>query len=379
MPHTVHLTTLHPRSDVRIVKKEALTLARALGREVVVVVADGLGSTPATPDQVAIVDLGAIGGGRLTRFLKGSARAYAKLRSMRPRIVHFHDPELIPVAMALKLSGAEIVYDVHEDLPRQVLSKHWIPAPLRRPVAWLVDGVERLAVLAIDGFVAATETIGKRFPAARTVVVQNFPIKDELVEAAPVPYAERPATLAYVGGLSLVRGAVEMLAALDIAGRRRDLKLEVAGLFAPPGLAAEVEALPGWRRVDYRGYASREEVAALLGRSRAGLVLLHPIPNYLDSYPVKLFEYMAAGLPAIVSDFPLWRRIVTEAGCGLVVDPKNPDAIAEAMLWILDHPAEAEAMGRRGREAVERVYSWDAEGEKLATFYRSCLRAGDRT
>ena len=87
-----------------------------------------------------------------------------------------------------------------------------------------------------------------------------------------------------------------------------------------------------------------------------------------------MFEYMSVGLPVIVSGFPLWRRIVDEAGCGLPVDPLNPQAIADAMVWILDHPAEAEAMGRRGREAVEKYYNWETETDKLAALYKKLLK-----
>jgi glycosyltransferase involved in cell wall biosynthesis len=82
---------------------------------------------------------------------------------------------------------------------------------------------------------------------------------------------------------------------------------------------------------------------------------------------------MAAGLPVIASDFPLWREIVEEAGCGLLVDPKDPQAIADAMQWILDHPEEAAEMGRRGRAAVEARYNWEAESAKLVSLYRRLL------
>jgi hypothetical protein len=149
--------------------------------------------------------------------------------------------------------------------------------------------------------------------------------------------------------------------------------LRLAGAFSPKGLQAEIKELPGWHKVDFQGWADRRQVANLLGRARAGLVVLHPTKRYPDAYPVKMFEYMAAGLPVIASDFSLWRQIVEGAGCGLLADPKDPAAIAKAMQWILDNPREAEAMGRRGRAAVEEKYNWECEAKKLIALYEGMI------
>jgi glycosyltransferase involved in cell wall biosynthesis len=106
-----------------------------------------------------------------------------------------------------------------------------------------------------------------------------------------------------------------------------------------------------------------------LSSALAGLVVLHPTPSYQRSYPVKLFEYMAAGIPIIASDFPLWREIVEEAGCGLLVDPHDPRAIADAAIWLSEHESEAQAMGAAGAAAVRSRFNWSHEAQKLLRLY----------
>ena len=84
---------------------------------------------------------------------------------------------------------------------------------------------------------------------------------------------------------------------------------------------------------------------------------------------------MAAGIPVISSDFPLWRKIVDEARCGLLVDPEDAPAMTAAMQWVLDNPEEAQAMGERGRQAIERTCNWEIEAEALIAFYQDKLGA----
>ena len=89
----------------------------------------------------------------------------------------------------------------------------------------------------------------------------------------------------------------------------------------------------------------------------------------MSAQPNKMFEYMAAGLPVVASDFPLWRKIIQSAECGLLADPLNPAAIAEALVWLLCHPARAAQMGRNGRRAVAENYNWEREAKSLIATY----------
>lgn len=361
-----HISSVHHARDVRISLKECAALA-ADHWEVHLVAP---GKLEAGTSGIRHHPLDASRGGRLRRVFLRGYRAYRMASNLRADVYHFHDPELIPFGLLLRGSGSRVIYDVHENVPQDVLSKDWIAPVFREPVAMLMHLVEWFSAKVFTGIVAATPTIALRFPPERTEVVQNFPILSEFTRGSSHPYLQREPFFAYVGGLTGTRGAAEMVEAIA-AMSGESARLQLAGSFESELLQGKLEAMPGWGRVDFHSWLNREEITSLLGQVRAGLVVLHPIQNYAESWPIKLFEYMAAGLPVIASDFPLWREIVEDAGCGLLVDALDPEAIAKAMQWILDHPEESRVMGERGRRAVEEKYNWELEAEKLVRLYRT--------
>ncbi len=359
-----HLTSVHSQHDTRIFHKQCKSLA-AYGYDVSLVVKSDKDDVQ---DGIRILSIRERNN-RFQRFLGSSREVYSRALASGAMIVHFHDPELIPVGILLALRGKKVVYDVHEDLPRQILNKTWIAPRLRYPVSWMAAFAEWLGSRwFFSAIAAATPTIAKRFPATKTATVQNFPIQGELAPDSPTNYRDRPKNIVYVGGISRARGIIENIRALEHV-KHKPCRFQLAGAFIEKDLESECRRLGGWSTVDYHGFLSREEVCSLLGRAKLGLVLLHPTPNYLDSLPIKLFEYMAAGIPVIASDFPLWREIVEGAGCGLLVDPMKPEEIAKAIDWVLDNPQQAEEMGEKGRTAVIEKYNWGNEEKKLFRLY----------
>ena len=368
--HALHLGTTHTPTDPRIVLKEARTLAAA-GLRVGVV-------TPAASDgQVGDVRTFAVpmptgGVDRMTRTSVAVVRR-ALAESGPETVFHLHDADLLAPALAM-LRGRRVVYDAHEDTPRQMLRQPWLPRPARRPVSAAYRGLEAAAGRRFDGIVAAVPTIEARYPPAKTVLVRNYPIVDELaVEGRP--WGEREPAAVYVGAITANRGLAEMLAAHAALADALGAGLHLAGPFHPASLEGETrrQAPAG---VTVHGRLARAGVAELLGRCQVGLAVLHPTPSYLEAYPTKLFEYQAAGLPVVASDFDVIRPFVEPDDCGLLVDPLDAGAVARAVRWLLEHPAEAQAMGERGRQAVRERYGWAAEGRRLVAFYRALL-AGD--
>lgn len=369
-PRTIrvlHVTSAHPGNDVRIFYKECRSLARA-GYDVSELTTDSHGRTS---DGVRIIGIGRRRD-RLHRMTTTTLTIGRQAVRHKADIYHIHDPELLPLALVLRLLRNRVIYDIHEDLPRTVLYKHYIPAALRPFLMTVVESLENAAARGMTGLITATPAIAERFKRINplTEVINNFPDFKELVPVDGRPWSERRLSTAYVGGISEERGIRELLAAMPRV-RLPGVKLELAGWFPNPALQQQVRGAPEWQNVVWHGLLNRDGIAGLLGCVRAGLTVLHPEQNFLTSQPVKMFEYMAAGIPVIASHFPLWRSMVESTGCGILVDPRDPQSIADAISYLLTHDDEAEAMGKRGRAAVEQQFNWLLEERKLLAFYGS--------
>lgn len=301
-------------------------------------------------------------------------RVYRAALAEDADVYQIHDPELLPWALLLRLHGKRVIYDVHEDAAGTVAYKAYLPGPVRSFVSWMVKLAESACARWFDAIIAATPHLAglaERF-GPPVVVVQNFPRLDEVSgNAGPGPYAGRPLNIVYAGGIARVRGIYEMLDAMVGLTEQSDATLHLAGRWLPSELREEVAQHPGWDRAIDHGLLNRLDLVALLGSCRIGLVTIWPEQNYLNSYATKMFEYMGMGLPVVASDFPLWRQIVEGAGCGLLVDPRDAGEIRDAIAWLFAHPSEAEAMGKRGAEAVRARYNWDWEATKLVALYES--------
>ncbi|MEA3420556.1 MAG: glycosyltransferase family 4 protein [Acidobacteriota bacterium] len=360
------LTSVHPPFDTRIFHKEAKSLAKA-GYDVTLIAQHDKGEIV---DKIRIVPLSKPKN-RLERMTRTAWSVYRKALKIDADIYHFHDPELMPIGLLLKWHGKRVIYDVHEDVPRQNLSKDYIPVAFRKPISWLIGALEAFSARRFDGVVTATPFINKRFLelGANAANVNNCPIVSELY-AAGNHWKNKEKAVCYVGGIAQIRGAFEMVEAIG----KTKYRLLLAGNIES-AIETSLKQVQGWRQAETLGFVNREGVRAMMVRSMAGLVLFHPEPNHIDAQPNKMFEYMSAGIPVIASGFPLWREIIEGAECGLCVDPLDTEEIAEAIQFIIEHPAEAKQMGKNGRRAVEERYNWGIEEDKLLGFYRVLAHA----
>lgn len=366
----VHISTVHLRTDSRIRSKMMTSLESKYPQCTSLMVQDGLG------DEIDELGYPVIDTGprlpRLMRMSLGGWRMFRSVLKRKPVIAHFHDPELIPWGIMLRLFGIEVIYDVHEDYPEAVSENYRLPRAVRKFLPRVVRFVEWVSTPFFSAVVSVTPQIQRRFPHQKSFLVRNWPWASEFRDPAITQMHERPKEIAYIGTITRNRNVLGMIEAIGLVG---DLgaRLRLAGDFAVISDRDIARQQPGWKYVDFDGYVSRDAIADILANARAGLVVLKPVKHEMITLPIKLFEYMAAGIPVIASDFPLWREIVVSTDCGFTVDPDKPEEIAHAIKWILEHPDESSLMGRRGRAAVLERFNWESEAKTLISMYDRIL------
>ena len=360
-----HITSVHRPFDTRIFFNEIRSLEKA-GFEMQLIAPH---AKTEVVDNVKILAIPKFKNKR-TRLLFSSFFILRLTLSMPFEFFHLHDPELIFVAIVLRISGKKIIYDLHEKISEQVINKPWIPKVLKKTVIVLSQLAEKIINSTANNIIAATSVIAESCPSKKTVVVQNFPVLNVQSNQNTIPFQSRENKVVYIGDLTRVRGIKEITSAMERIPESLKARLIIGGNFPHVEFKSEVTSLAGWSKVNYLGYIDRKTVFKQLASARIGLVVLHPIPNYIESQPVKMYEYMNAGIPVVASDFPIWRELIEKIGCGLLVNPLEPQSIADAIEWLLNNSDKANRMGEKGKLAVEKTYNWQVEEKKLVDYYK---------
>jgi len=373
-----HITTVHKPFDARIFYKECKTLAKA-GYEVYLIAQH---YKEEIVDGVHIISLPKVGN-RMQRITLLSIKALIDALGLKADVHHFHDPELLPVGVLLKLlTGKKVIYDVHENVPKQILNKAWIALSSNKIISRIYKIVEKFSLFFIDFIVIAEDSYIENYIGIKNIEkIRNYPL---LAYVNNVNKGEKLLagkwSIIYVGGITKLRGIFEMIEAIKILNKDKhyDILLKLVGPFYPFQLLKEVtDIIKEYEildNIEIFGEIPHSKVFNVLSDSKIGIAILHPDPNYVESIPTKLFEYMLAGLPVIASNFQLYKEIVEGNNCGICVDPLNPKEVAEAIEYLIDHPDEARKMGENGREAILEKYNWEKEGKKLINLYEELLK-----
>ncbi len=361
-----HLSSAHSDFDVRIFHKEAKTLAKA-GYSVTLI---AQGNKEEIADGVKIVPLHKPKN-RFERMTKVVWKLFRLALKEKADVYHFHDPELIPVGIVLKLLGKKVIYDAHEDVSKDILVKEWAGSiTIRKIISAVFRGLEKFGCVFFDRIITVTSRIAEKYPARKTIVLRNFPIMEMIDKLNSTEHIhKRKPVIIYTGGLSRVRGIKNIIQAMEIIKDKAELWL--LGRWVGKGFRQECESLPGWAYTRYFGIVTLEQMYNYIWRADIGVVVFLPRPHNVHSLPNKPFEYMACSLPVIMSDFEFWREVFDD--CAVFCDSENPADIAEKINAILSNPGKSKELANRGRERVLGEYNWENESKKLVQLYQELL------
>ncbi len=362
MKKICHLTTVHPRYDTRIFLKECKSLEKA-GLNVNLIVADGKGDE--IKDRINITDIGLAPQNRLLRFITPFFKILKQVKKLKCESVHFHDPELMIVALTIKLFfRKKIIYDIHEDYSKTIMEKTWIKTKiLRKTISQLFKAFEKFASLFFDVNIVVLDNWLPKYKNA--VSVKNYPI----IDTQDYGTYQKKTDLVYVGGLTPERGIYEMLDVFKILQKQLpEISFKLIGYIGDEKLKKIVENIEG-ENFKYLGYLDLDSAKSIIKESKLGFCL-YTLKKFEENIPVKMYEYFSFYTPVICTDFVSWKNIVETNNCGKCVDITNPEKIANTILELLKHPQLIEDMAKNGKSLVTKVHNWKNEEQKLTDTYK---------
>lgn len=370
MVKVCHITSVHPPEDVRIFKKECTSLAK-YGYDVYLVQQ----GDSYEKNGVHIVGFGEKSGGRIKRMTKYARKAYNIALDIDADLYHIHDPELLPYGLLLHYKGKKVIFDSHEHYALQIRLKKCIPKLLRNLVANLYHEIETFICKRISGVVKCGNVDGKDIfegRAKRCVDIFNYPVLEDFFPDDT--FIKNEEYFCYFGSLTEDRGITELVK----VSYRLKLKLFLAGTFPDIEYKNLLMAMNEFEYTKYLGIIDHSEVRKLMSSAFCGVNILHNVGQYaiMETMPIKVFEYMACGIPVVLNNNKFNTEFVKKHNVGMVVDPQNIDEIAKAILFFKNNKNEGEKMGLIGRRIVVENYSWQLQEKKLVNFYGEILKAG---
>jgi glycosyltransferase involved in cell wall biosynthesis len=361
-----HLTDGHSAVDERIFHKAAKFSCNA-GYKVSIC---GIHPVSETLDGVEIIPIRSFRS--MWRKFLYSLFGFTKLAiQLDADIYHFHDPGLIPLGLILRCFGKRVIYDVHEDYQQKLLSRLSYTKIINLIITKIWWLFESLTSRWFNHIIVADSNTSKKFPPLKTSVVPNVPSK-EFWEGFYRQRNDDEIRVIYVGSITNDRGIKETIMGLNHL-KYKNVSFHVYGSTDDNELRQTLNSHP---RVHWHGFVKWTELGRELVNADIATALFQPVPAYYyytGENVVKLWEYLSIGLPVIISNFPLLKKLCAELGVGIDVDPTNPKEIAKAIDYLIEHPDKRRYFGENGIRAVRDEYNAEKKMQILIGIYDTLL------
>ncbi|GAB6074888.1 glycosyltransferase [Nautilia lithotrophica] len=362
MKKIVHLTSVHQAKDNRILFKECQTLSKN-GYSVKLVCAD------AKNEKIGNVEI--IGfpkhKSRINRMLKTSFLDMIKMcKKVDADLYHFHDPELIFVGLYLKLKGKKVIYDIHENTSAAILSKEYIKNLwVKKIISIIFEIFEKSVVKFFDALVTARPDITEKFNHKRVITLRNFPFLPKEIKKIKQKSIKHKKVVIYVGGMTKIRGIEQLINAFK---KIKNAELWLLGPIKEKELYNKIKKA---ENVKYLGEVLPDGVFDYIQKADIGIVTFLPAPNHVTTLPTKPFEYMACGLPMVMSNFEYWKNFFN--GCALFANPLKEEEIIKAIDELVNNDELRNKIGERNKKLIFEEYNWEKESQKLLNLYKELL------
>lgn len=370
-----HITTVHPsRYDIRIYEKECRSLAKA-GYDVHLIVNDSLDDE--VKDGVSIHSLRTKAKNRFDRSSRIAKLALVKALEIDASVYHLHDPELLKIGVKLVKKGKKVIFDSHEFTAMQIRTKPWIPTQLLRNfLSNRYRNYEKRKLNKLSGLVVPCTYDNKDYFKEVNILkeyIANYPSRDSFRFDSS---EKKEKKMCYVGSVTILRGFNRMVEVADIA----KIPLVLIGDYSDI-TEEQMNAIkdhPGYKFLEFKGVMSHADTLKEISKCSVGLCLLQKTGQYehIDTLPTKAYEYMGLGIPTVISDFPYCQRVLDKYQFGLCVDPADAEAIAKAVLSIID--GNVKEMADAGKKAILEEFNWENEADKLSAFYKKVLEIKEK-
>ncbi len=370
-----HLTSVHPRFDPRIFYKECLSLAQN-GYTVVLAVRDG--KDDEKYQGIKIINVGQVCSNRFFRIISNFYYILANKTIKNSDIIHIHDPELLPVGLLLRyLKKKIVIYDMHEDLPGQILEKDYLPNYLRPIFSHISKVVIHLCIRYYHGVISAADFLTSQNAryCKKSITIWNFPrvsqikIKTDFSKHGII-------NILFIGNAYHGRSLEELAEALKDERLRDKMVLTIIGTFD----SDFYKKMMSINSQDVRmvSEVKYEELANMIKDYDVGFVCDYSYSRNEYAIPTKLLEYSAAGLCVLAPNTPAVNKIVKEDRIGICVEPGNTSDILMGLLYLSNNREAIYNFCQAGVQAVNHKYSWEAQEHNLLELYQDIITLHSR-